>query len=257
MDQRSANDHADATSSEHVLAMLREHILAGKFAPGERLHQDRLAEMLGVSRTPLRTALATLSQTGLVRYESNRGFRVREFSIAEMKDAFRIRGELEALACRMAAASISHEDIDKLLRLVEEGDRLIACGNLQEEALTPYRQMNVDFHTTILNASGSRWVADFVHQLHSVPLASDRIIMWDSYEIIHRSHDDHHRIAKALADRDAQRAGGIMYEHIAFAGEHLINRLKSHPDEFLRVPVDAEDSEDSRRKSKSRKRKTT
>jgi GntR family transcriptional regulator of vanillate catabolism len=253
MEWVTEDDHAVVTSSEQVLTLLREHILSGKVAPGERLHQDRLADMLGVSRTPLRTALTTLSQTGLVSYESNRGFRVREFSITEMMDAFRIRAEMEALACRLAAPRITETEINHLQTLVDEGDRLISGGVLTAEALPPYRQMNVDFHTGIMNAAANRWIVTFTQQLHSVPLASDRIIMWDNHAIIERSHDDHHRLIAAFRQRDAQRAGGIMYEHIAFAAQHLLGRLKSHPDDFLRVPVVDEDVTESRKRSRKRK----
>ncbi|MET0169562.1 MAG: GntR family transcriptional regulator [Aliihoeflea sp.] len=253
---RSSNEEAGViTSSEQVLDLLREHILSGKVAPGERLHQDKLAEMLDVSRTPLRTALTTLAQAGLVRYESNRGFRVREFSVTEMMEAFRIRAEMEALACRLAATQISEDEVERMQSLVLEGDRLIEGGALKAEALPAYRQMNVDFHTSILIAADNRWIASFVQQLHSVPLASDRIIMWDDHTIIERSHDDHHRIVDAFRQRDAQRAGGIMFEHISFAANHLLKRLRTHPEDFLRVPVI--DDEEARPRKSYRKRKAT
>jgi GntR family transcriptional regulator, vanillate catabolism transcriptional regulator len=252
----SDNDpSAVATSSEQVLTLLREHILSGRIAPGERLHQDRLAEMLGVSRTPLRTALTTLAQTGLVRYEPNRGFRAREFSILEMMEAFRIRAELESMACRLAAVQITEESILGLQQLVEMGDQLLAGGNLLPDALPPYRQMNVDFHTLIMDSAGNRWIRSFVEQLHSVPLASDRIFIWDDHAMIARSHDDHHRIVEAFRQRDGRRAGGLMFEHISFAGQLLLEKLRSAPDQFLRVPLvsEAESSppENSRNQRKS------
>lgn len=234
----SDNDaSAIVTSSEQVLNLLREHILSGKIAPGERLHQDRLAEMLGVSRTPLRTALTTLAQTGLVRYEPNRGFRAREFSILEMMETFRIRAELESMACRLAAEQISEEGIFSLQQLVETGDQLLAGGRLLPETLPPYRQMNVDFHTKIMDSAGNRWIRSFVEQLHSVPLASDRIFIWDDHAMIARSHDDHHRIVAAFRQRDGRRAGGVMFEHISFAAQLLLEKLRSAPDQFLRVPL--------------------
>src|SRR5690606_29433872 len=73
------------TSTELAMRKLREAILSGELLPNDKLHQDRLAEMLGISRTPLRAALTTLAQTGLVTYESNRGFAVREFSFEDRK----------------------------------------------------------------------------------------------------------------------------------------------------------------------------
>ncbi len=68
-------------------------------------------------------------------------------------------------------------------------------------------------------------------------MASDRIILWEDYAIIRRSHDDHHRIAKALRAGDGERAGRIMHEHVIFAGEVLcaistvwsLHRIAGHP----------------------------
>ncbi len=240
------------TSSEQVLVRLREVILRGELLPGEKLHQDRLAETLGVSRTPLRTALTALTQSGLVIYEANRGYRVREFSFDEMLAAFRVRAELEALACKLAAPRISESDLAFLKELVALGDSLIAGGVLRPEVLPQYRQMNVDFHTTILKASGNEWIQIFIEQLHNVPLASDRVIMWQDYDVIMRSHDDHRRIATVLADRDGMRAAGIMYEHIAYAADHLTNHLKQRPQDFMRVP--SSNAPEPKRRDKTRRK---
>lgn len=250
-----SDDNNAHTSSEHVLARLREVILRGELLPGEKLHQDRLADTLGVSRTPLRTALTALTQSGLVVYEANRGFRVREFSFDEMLAAFRVRAELEALACKLAAPRISDADLAFLTHLVALGDSLIEGGALRAEALPEYRQMNVDFHTTILRASGNEWIQTFIDQLHNVPLASDRVIMWHDYDVIARSHDDHRRIAKALAARDGTRAAGIMYEHIAFAADHLTDHLKQRPEDFMRVPSGSASDQDPKSRGKTRRKK--
>ncbi|PWJ84408.1 GntR family transcriptional regulator [Pseudaminobacter salicylatoxidans] len=250
-----AEEQNSHTSSEQVLARLREVILSGELRPGEKLHQDRLAEMLGVSRTPLRTALTALTQSGLVVYEANRGFRVREFSFVDVLAAFRVRAEMEALACKLAAPRISEADIACLHEMVALGDRLIEDGTLQTERLPAYRQMNVDFHTTVLQASGNKWIENFIDQLHNVPLASDRLIMWHDYGVIRRSHDDHRRIATQLAARDGDRAAGIMYEHISFAADHLVEHLKRSPEDFIRVPVGDVDDIDPKPRSKTRRKK--
>lgn len=225
------------TSTEVAAARIREAILSGELLPGERLHQDRLADMLGISRTPLRAALTTLSQTGLVSYASNRGFYVREFSISEVSGAFAIRAELEAMACRLAATQITGKDSEYLLQLAAEGDRLLQPGALLPENLPAYRQMNVSFHTTIMTLSGNPWITTLVENLQNVPIASDRVIVWRDYDVIKRSHDDHHRIARALSNRQAERAASIMREHITFAHEHLQAQLALNPQDFLRVPV--------------------
>lgn len=217
------------TSAEQILARLRELILQGDFLPGQKLHQDRIAEMLGVSRTPLRSALSALAQSGLVEYNSNRGYTVRRFTLREARDAFRIRAELEALACKLAAPVITTGDLDRLHSLTDIGDALLSHQELKAEALQDYRAMNVAFHTIVLRAAQNNWIETFVNQLFSLPLVSDRIMIWEDFGAIKRSHDDHHRIASALARREGERAAAVMFEHVLFAGDFLFAHLQSLP----------------------------
>ena len=88
----------DETSTQAVTNALRELVLEGTLAPGEKLSQDHLAQRLGVSRTPLRTALASLNNDGLLVYEPNRGYSVRSFDTQDIIAAFAVRAELEGLA---------------------------------------------------------------------------------------------------------------------------------------------------------------
>lgn len=224
------------TTTEIATEKLREAILSGSLLPGEKLHQDGLAEMLGISRTPLRAALTALAQTGLVSYETNRGFMVRQFSFEEVAGAFGVRAELEAMACKLAAARMTREANVRFAGLVAKGDQLLATGALLPENLDDYRRMNVDFHTTVMQLSGNPWITTFIQSLHNVPAASDRVIMWRDFRAIERSHDDHRRIARALSKGQGERAAALMREHITFALEHLHLQLQLYPQDFLRVP---------------------
>jgi GntR family transcriptional regulator of vanillate catabolism len=226
------------TSAEMVVERLREVILRGELSPGDKLHQEALAEQLGVSRTPLRTALAALTDAGLVIYESNRGYRVREFSPGQIRAAFIVRAEIEALACTVAASNMTNALAQQLFDLVAEGDRLLASGHLLRENHAPYREMNVKFHKLIQTIADNPWISDFVPRLHNVPLTSDRIILWEHWKIIYRSHDDHHRIAEALSGGNGVRAGAIMREHVLFALDYLLSQLDSQPDSVLRIVAD-------------------
>jgi GntR family transcriptional regulator of vanillate catabolism len=217
-----------ATSADALTAMLRERLLSGEIAPGERLQQIPLAESLGVSRTPLREALANLARERLLEYEPNRGYTVRTFHLEDVQQAFAVRERLEALACGLCARrGLPSGILQRLADCVAAGDAVLAKGRLDPDDLPAYRAMNVTFHETILEQSGNRWVLDFVRQTHNVPLASDRVFVWEDYSIIHRSHDDHHRILDALTMQDAARAEAVMREHIFFAGQ-VLQRAAAH-----------------------------
>lgn len=210
------------TSAGEVAQLLRERIMSGEIPPGERLQQVPLSEELGVSRTPLREALALLARDGLLDYEPNRGYAVRAFRLSDVEQAFEARGRLESLAARLCAQQgVSAAVLERLRECVAGGDRILAKGVLDPDDLPPYRAINVCFHETILETAGNRWVIDFVRQCHNVPLASDRVFIWQDYDLIKRSHDDHHRILWAIEARDAERADHLMREHIFFAGHTL------------------------------------
>lgn len=229
MNGEDSASNGPITSAEAAASAIRELILEGSIPAGSRLGQDELAEKLGVSRTPLRTALAELSREGLVEYSRHRGYWVRGFNSADISTAFEVRASLEALACELAARNgMSAGQIDWLQERLADGDRILSAGRLLPELLAPYRRMNVDFHSAIIEASRNPWVADFVKRSHNVPMASDRIILWSDrdYPVIQRSHDDHHRILNAIAARDGDRAAALMREHVRFAGEVLLKHLE-------------------------------
>lgn len=220
----------NATSTQAASRILRERILEGAIPPGSTLRQDALALQLGISRTPLRTALAELARDGLVTYEANRGYAVRTFDLGDIRAAYEARAMLEGLACRLAARRADEAgDRPRLLGLLRDcvarGDAILSAGVLRAEDLGPYRRMNVEFHEAILAAAGNPWVVEFVQRTHNVPLASDRVFYWEDYDIIRRSHDDHHRILAALEAGDGRRAENLMWEHVINAGDILVTRI--------------------------------
>jgi len=219
-----------ATSTQSAARILRERILEGAIPPGSTLRQDALALQLGISRTPLRTALAELARDGLVTYEANRGYAVRAFDLGDIRSAYEARAMLEGLACRLAANGDTGKDqrrhlLDRLRACVVRGDAILSTGALHPDDLGPYRLMNVEFHDAILTAANNPWVTEFVQRTHNVPLASDRVFYWEDYDIIRRSHDDHHRILAALSAGDGRRAENLMWEHVINAGDILVTRI--------------------------------
>src|SRR5690349_19084921 len=87
-----------ATRSQSVTHALREAILSGEFAPGERIQEVPLSERLQVSRTPVRAALQSLAAAGMLEYSANRGYSVRRLRRGELLSIYDVRGALEGLA---------------------------------------------------------------------------------------------------------------------------------------------------------------
>src|ERR1700733_12193582 len=98
-------ESGESTRSEDATRRLREMILHGDFSVNDRLQEIQLSAMLGVSRTPIRTALNTLHNEGLLEYTPKTGYRVRVLTLAEILQAYSVRSVLEGVACRIVATA--------------------------------------------------------------------------------------------------------------------------------------------------------
>lgn len=230
------------TLSQQVTEKLRDWILHGRFKPGERIEEVPIASTMGVSRTPVRAALASLASEGLIDHLPKRGYLVRAFELDVILAAYEVRAVLEGLACKSAAQrGLSETHIQKLQQCLLTGDRILAKGALLPEDHEPYQLMNVDLHNTFLEASANPWVGRFVDQANHIPYTSDRIVLWDvGHDVILRSHGDHHRIVEAIIKRDSARAEALMREHVYYSG--II--FKSNFERLMaaRVPAESEEA---------------
>lgn len=217
-----------------VYTKIRQNILSGYYRPGQRLTETALAEEMQASRTPVVAALKGLTEQGLVRFEANRGYWVREFHLGEVLEAYDIRASLEGLACRQAAErGMSRQTLESLDECIRIGREITLGPELVPREHAAYQQMNVRFHNAIVEACGNQLLPEFIRKSHELPLASDRVVMWKSVEIVRRSHDDHVRVLDAIRNRQGARAEMLMREHIYEAGQVLARhwpelRAKAH-----------------------------
>src|ERR1700738_2797181 len=209
-----------------VVDQIREAVLNGSVAAGERLNEVRLSRTLAVSRTPVRAALQALAGEGLLDYEPNRGFTVREFPLDAIVDAYEIRASLEGVAARFAAErGLSPKEKAVVERSLVAGDRLLERGSFEAGDLTIYRGINGDFHDTLLAAARNRMLGEMIRICHHVPMSSSRNIVAFEYRDVRRRHDDHHRIYEAIMAREPWRAELLMREHVAGVKASLIKSL--------------------------------
>src|SRR4051812_2162338 len=106
-----------AKAAETAYTVVRDGILSGNFARGERLREEELAGLAGVSRTPIREALRRLDAEGLVEFRPNRGARVTAWTTKELEDLYDARALLESRAARFAASRITADEIAELADL--------------------------------------------------------------------------------------------------------------------------------------------
>ena len=214
-----------------VMDQIREAVLGGAIGAGERLNEVRLSKTLAVSRTPVRAALQALAGEGLLDYAPNRGFTVREFPLSAIVDAYDIRAALEGLAARFAAErGLSAEEGAVIQRSLSAGDSLLERGSFEPGDLTLYRNINGDFHDTLLAAARNRMLAEMIRICHHVPVSSSRNIVAFEYRDVRRRHDDHHRIFEAITSHEPWRAEMLMREHVASVKASLIKSVTRRRD---------------------------
>ena len=216
----------DGTRSLSVTDRLREAILNGETAPGVRLNEVRLSQMLEVSRTPVRAALQVLAGEGLLDYQPNRGYAVRQFPLTEIVDAYDIRAQLEGLATRFAAErGFNAEEREIIEQSLRDGDALFDKGHFADGDLARYRLINGNFHETILGAAKNRMLSEMIRICHHVPVSSSRNIIAFEFRDVRRRHDDHHRIYETILAGEPWRAELQMREHVASVKSSLIHSL--------------------------------
>ena len=219
-----------ASRSATVLDALRGAILNGDLAPGERLHEVRLAERLGASRTPIRAALQRLASEGLLDHAPQRGYRVRRFPLAEIVSAYDVRAVLEGLAARSAAERGLHADQRRTLDdALADGDSLLGRGSVGQRDRAAYGVVNRLFHETIQAAAGSRLLGDTLHLCRQVPVSSPHNIVAFELPDVRRRHDDHHRIYEAILTQDPWRAEMLMRDHVSSVKRSLVRSLGASP----------------------------
>ena len=202
------------TRSRSIVDQLRDLILSGAIGPGEYLLEIPTAARLGVSRTPLRPALAVLAQEGLLQARGARGFSVRAVSLADVMDAFLVRANLEGLAVAIVAqVGLDEAGQTALRRILDHGDKLLLD---QEDAnfQADFRGMNEDFHRFILTKSNNNCLLEVTSKTLSMPLLSSRVVHFADRVALARSHDDHRTVYQAIVAREIDRGRSVMMEHI-------------------------------------------
>lgn len=206
-----------------ALVQLRDLIMKGEFAPGERLAEVSLASRLGVSRTPVRLALATLEREGLVAPSGSVGYVMRRFTLKEILDAIDVRGHLEGMAARLLAEQGAPRALlDSLRDCVRAGDALFAREG-QEPDYAAYSEMNDRLHDLIAAGCGNAALARAIEINNRLPFApaSATLPMQPSSQESRRwmlfAHLQHRNLVDAIERGQGARAQAIAEEHVQVA----------------------------------------
>lgn len=209
------------TAVEKVVFRLRKMILHGEFGPDERIFEKAVADLLGVSRTPVRWALLTLETEGFVTGSPNRGFRVRSYTVSDVFAAYEVRGSLEGLAGRLAVeGGIRDEVWGALDECIRDGDAILQTAPFDDHSLRSWSDLNNRFHRALLEAAGNpalELAFDAVTKIHPASpnaLRFSQASLHDAFAAIAAAHEDHKVIVDALRAGRASRVEYLIREHV-------------------------------------------
>ncbi len=208
------------TLQKHVVDTLRVYAINGTLEPGKKHSEVALAERLGVSRTPIRHALAVLIEEGVMQRAGGRGYVVRRYDARDVEAAIEMRAAIEGLAAKKAALAGLKPDIAaELASCLADGDAIFrdVQDGVVDEAR--YAAMNATFHELVLRAVGIPLMLDVRAVLDRVPYGDPASIRFDRMAPgnravhLHQAHLQHHYMVAAMTARDGARAEALFREH--------------------------------------------
>ena len=224
----------ESTKADDIAVLIEEAIVSGELAPGSVLRQEQLSERFGVSRTPVREALRKLAALGLVSFEPNRGVRVRTLSHEDLREAFLVRAELEALVTEVAAQKMTPESLAELDECEKRFARLTKevrshdPGATRRSLMADWMRANHAFHDVLYRSADMPYV-------ESVAKAARRTFsgpaVWAPSDdhldhLYERNQAEHRAIRGALEAGSVAGARELAHEHVMHSFELLTTILE-------------------------------
>jgi DNA-binding GntR family transcriptional regulator len=205
---------------EVVFETLREAIINGLLKPGERMMEIKLAEQLGVSRTPVREAIRKLELEGFVVMMPRKGAYVAGISLKDIVDVFEVRAALEALAAGLAAERITDEELETLERMLVRIGECIDNNDLQELI-----EFDTAFHEALYQASRNEKLVQIINNLR------EQIQRFRSTSLAYPGRmkealEEHKKIVEAISERKAEQAQQLAQQHIENAENSMLEAIK-------------------------------
>lgn len=193
---------------EVVFKTLRQAILTGELKPGEPLMEVKLADKLGVSRTPIREAIRKLELEGLVVIKPRRSAAVASITKEDLTDVLEVRRVLEKLAIELCCRKRTGSDIVLLKENLEKFKRSIRKNDVTEIAVS-----DVQFHETIYNATGNKRLCQILYNLRE-QMYRYRLEYIKDEQTRNQLIKEHEEILAAIEERDELRASQAILLHI-------------------------------------------
>lgn len=223
MEFKSEADDKPSSQKERALAALRDLVINNRLAPGSSHLETELADLIGVSRTPIREAALVLETQGLVEVRPRRGIRILPLSARDMDEIYQILTELEGLAAEHAASNAhSKTSIDAVETVLADMDSALKVDDREAWAAADKK-----FHDMLVEMSGNRRLITAVNayndQVHRARILTVRLRPSPT-----KSNKDHRNLFKAIKSGDGTLARELHTAHREEAKKILLDILEKH-----------------------------
>lgn len=214
----AARTNARQPLPEEVASYIRELIMSGEIRPGEFIRMERIAEALGMSNTPVREGLVSLSNQGFVRMVPRRGFMVAHFSKQDVLDVFWVQAQMAGELAARAAKSISSDRLARLEEIVAQHEEAVVGGRDNDTISA----LNHAFHREVNLAADSEQLALL---LASIVRQFPNRFYADIEGQVQACRIEHPKIVEALKSHRGKQARSLMEQHIGSRGGQLVHML--------------------------------
>ena len=201
--------------ADKLIETLKLEIYKGVLKPGDQLEESILADRFGVSRTPIREAVRSLVDFGLLETKPRKGAFVRVASAKELINLFEVAAELEALACRLAAERLTDETSREIKNSFLECEEAASAHDIPR-----YAAGNLRFHAAIRVASENSWLEKELSEIE-VRINPYRSMPYKMHNRLAKSIEEHREIKEAILEANNQKAANLMRDHIMLQGQRV------------------------------------
>ncbi|MBO0873226.1 MAG: GntR family transcriptional regulator [Pseudonocardia sp.] len=203
------------TRSDLVAASIKTAILSGELKPDEVLVERRIAELLGVSKTPVREALISLTSTGLLTSTRNRGIAVRRLAAEDVRRTYEMRMLLEPWATAQVASARTF-DPTEARRALDDAARFVDADEQVRLSLA-----NRQFHRALYSTCPNDMIVSALDDLQDLTALGAVSLLWEKWPTWRRELEEHREILRAVEDHRPGEAEELLRRHI----ERSITRL--------------------------------
>ena len=205
--------------SKKVYRILKKEIIKGSLKPGDKVLEGKIAEQMGISRTPVREAIQGLAAEGFVILNPNQGVVVRSVSAENIREVLQIRSVLEGLAAQLATYVITEEEIKELENYYKKMEKL---KNRMD--IFAYSEVDIKFHEFIADICKNKQLIKIGKNISS-QASRCRVSSLRIPERLQKSTKEHWDIVEAIMAKDPKRADRVGRKHVENALKNILNNV--------------------------------